>query len=90
MLLFIPYYVTKIAPKFTLKRWRNIFIECVIIILPFFFIKVEPSNLLHWFGWGLIIAVYALIVIFIFSYLFDRQVMNESLKRILSVVGRKT
>jgi Polysaccharide biosynthesis protein. len=89
LLLFIPAHVTQLSPKRTLKRWANSFMEFIVILIPFFYITIFAANFLQWTGWGIVTACYALVVVLIFSFIFDRTEFKNSLVRILKMIGAK-
>ncbi|HEX3038950.1 MAG TPA: hypothetical protein VHP54_01470 [Caproiciproducens sp.] len=89
LLLFIPAHVTQLSPKQTLKRWANSFMEFIVILIPFFFITIFAANFLQWTEWGIVTACYALVVVLIFSFIFDRTEFKNSLVRILKMIGAK-
>lgn len=89
LLFFIPSHITKLSPKTTFSRWRIIITEFVLICVPFFLFKNTISSLTQWSVWAIIVAVYAILVICVLSYLLDRTEMKKSIKTIFSMVVKK-
>lgn len=89
LLFYIPHKVTKLRVRSTFYRWIRIFICFGLICLPFAsFIQIDCSDFLEWMGWAVIIAVYALLVVAIINYLFDRKVFADVINRVKGLFKR--
>jgi hypothetical protein len=89
LLFYIPHKLTKLRVISTFYRWMRVFICVGVIYWPF--IKIIPincSSLLDWTGWAVIVAVYALFVVVLINYIFDRRVFIEVINRIMTLFKR--
>jgi hypothetical protein len=88
LLFFIPAHVTRLSPKLTFRRWINSCLESSLILLPFFFITVNPTNFLQWIGWAAASVCYAVGIVLVCSCFLDRQEFRNSRLRIQSLLNR--
>lgn len=89
LLFFIPKHVTKLPVKKTLYRWVKLSICTATICVPFFFIEINPYGYLYWTLYASSIGIYAIFVVALSGYIFDRDDMKSVTKRIVSIVGVK-
>lgn len=88
LLFFIPKNITKLPVKNTAIRFLRIFLCTFLIWSPFFFIKLNPTNYISWIINAIFVGIYALIIVFINGYIFERAVMLDTFKRIVRMVGQ--
>lgn len=88
LLFFIPKNITKLPVKNTAIRFSRIFLCTFLIWSPFFFIKLNPTNYISWIINAIFVGIYALIIVFINGYIFERAVMLDTFKRIVRMVGQ--
>lgn len=88
LLFFIPKYVTKLSVRITALRIIRVFVNIVLICIPFFFIQLNPTSYISWIIDSIVVGIYAVFVILISGILFERIVMLDTIKRVLRMVGR--
>lgn len=89
LLFYIPHKLTKLKVKTSFYRMLRVFVCFSLICWPFIqFIHIDGHNFLKWTGWAVITAIYALLVVVIINYLFDRRVFMNVLGRISSLARR--
>jgi len=89
LLFFIPRNVTNLPVRKTAYRIIRGFICIGIIWIPFLYIELDPSGYIHWFFNASLVGVYAVMVIALNGFIFDRDEMFGLLKRIKRMVARK-
>lgn len=83
LLFYIPHKVTKLKVRTSFFRMLRVFVCFGLICWPFIqFIQISCSDFLEWTGWAVFTAIYALFVVIIINYLFDRRVFMDTLERI--------
>lgn len=87
LLFFTPRYITKLPVGKTVSRWFRMLICLMLIGVPFKFIPVNPDNYLSWMFSVTGIGIYALLVVILDGFIFDRADMKGVLRRIISVAG---
>lgn len=89
LLFYIPRKVTNLRVRSTFYRWIRIFICFGLICLPFVsYIQIDCSSFLEWTGWAVITAIYALLVVVIINYIFDRKVFGDVISRVKGLFKR--
>lgn len=88
LMFFIPRNITQLTVKTTFKRILTICISLVIICSPFMILKYNPSSIFSLLAYILVVGIFSLIIVFLNGYLFDRHEMENTIKRILSMVRR--
>ena len=88
LLIFIPRKLTKLPVKLTVKRILMILVSTVIILLPFYQIRLNPSNYIEWGLYACIIGLYSCAVVFIVSFLFDRDTFKGITRRLKGMVRK--
>ncbi len=81
LMFFIPKNVTKTSVVGTFKRMVTVFVCVVFSVLPVFFVKYRPGNLLTWAGFACAFGIWSVIVTLISGLLFDRKELKNVLMR---------
>ena len=89
LLFFIPKHVTRLAPKITLKRWVLSMVELVMILVPFYVLKIEITTVMQWLIAASAAVLLGCFVIFLVSRIFYKRDLSDSLLRIVKVMGFK-
>jgi len=82
LIIFIPRTLHNTKILHTLKRVALVFVEFVIICLPFAYFDMGITSYLQWIGWAFIVFVYSCIVIILVSFVFDRNAFFASFSRL--------
>ncbi|MGD6794158.1 hypothetical protein [Metabacillus indicus] len=88
LLIYIPRNVTKLPIKVTVGRILKMFFSIAIIVIPLWFININPTNYIYWVLLTFVVGVYALIIVALFGYLFDRKDMMSTINRILTLLKK--
>ncbi|WP_117149334.1 lipopolysaccharide biosynthesis protein [Paraliobacillus zengyii] len=88
LFIFIPKNVTKLSIKDSFDRIFKMFISMAIIVTPFWFIDVNPTNYIYWILISIIITIYAVSIVCIVGYLFYREDMLSAINRIFNVLKK--
>ncbi|CAM4513210.1 O-antigen/teichoic acid export membrane protein [Paenibacillus endophyticus] len=88
LLFFIPKKVTKLPVKDTLYRMIRAIISVVVIWAPFWFININPTNYVSWFAYASAIGTYALFVVVVMGYMYERENLLSTVERIFKMVKR--
>jgi O-antigen/teichoic acid export membrane protein len=88
LFVFIPKNVTKLPVKDTFSRILKMIFSMVIIVTPFWFISINTTNYISWFFIATIVGVYAVIIVGLIDYLFDRKDMKSTVNRLLTTLKR--
>ena len=87
-------YLSVYASKCILNRDNNYFIKRVlcsiaevglIYVLITTFVDITTTSYMSWFIYAILVGVISSVVVLIVSLLFDRQILNDCLKKILSL-----
>jgi len=89
LLFFIPRNLTKLPVRNTFYRIVRVFVCNTIIWISFLFIEINPGGYFEWFVISTEVFVYAISIVMISGFLFDRADMKSAARRILSVLGVK-
>ena len=89
LMIFIPKYVTHLPVSLTLKRYIRMFIQLVIIMLPFFFFTPTASNFFVWALWAFAVFVYACVVVLVTSFLSERKTFMAVVARVKGMLKKK-
>lgn len=88
LLFFIPKNITKLPVSMTAFRLIGIVICIITIWFPFFVIEINPSNYISWIINATFVSIYAVLVVLISGFIFERDVILGTVKRILRMVKR--
>jgi len=83
LMIFIPKKLDNTKILNTFKRVALVFVEFVIICLPFAYIDMGITSYIQWIGWGVIVSVYSCIIIILVSFVFDRNAFFASFSRLM-------
>jgi len=86
LLFFIPRNVTKLPVRKTAYRIIRIFMCMVVIWAPFFFIEINPSRYVSWFAIAGGIGLYAVLVVALSGFIFDRIDIKNTARIITTMV----
>ena len=89
LMFYIPKNVTHLSYKSTLIRIIRKIVDFMIIVLPFYYIKLDISNYLNWVFYAVLTSVYALAVILVEGLIFERNSIKSIFNRLLSMVKRQ-
>lgn len=82
--------ITDFKFRYTLVRLIRMFFLSAIVIAPFFtIIHINPSGFIAWIFEALLVAVWALAVVLFGNYLFEREAMQKTTGRIISLLPTK-
>lgn len=82
LLFFIPHNITKLKVLSTFKRMVRVAITIILILIPFFFIKLTPNNYIKWFASAIIVAIYSFATVIIVNFLLEREIFYNVINRI--------
>lgn len=86
LLFYIPHKLTKLRVRTSFYRMLRVIICFGLINWPFIqYIQIDCDNFWEWINWSGITVVYAIFVVVIINYLFDRQVFMDVVGRIKSI-----
>lgn len=88
LLFFIPKYITKLSLRMTALRIIRMFVNIMLICIPFFFIELNPTNYISWITDAIFVGIYAVVIVLISGMLFEKAVMLNTIKRVLGMVSR--
>lgn len=86
LIIFIPKKLENAKIMTTFKRVAIIFVEFMLICLPFIYVDMGITSYIKWLGWAAIIFAYGFVVIGLISLLFDREAFFASLSRLSGIV----
>lgn len=90
---YIPKNITKLSVYKTLKRVLYTFLELIIICLPFRYRIITCNTYFQWILYAFFVTIYAILIVLLIGWYFNRQEMDGIWKRILKlrrkVSGRK-
>lgn len=89
LMFYIPKNVTHLSYKSTLIRIIRKIVDFMIIVFPFYYIKLDISNYLNWVFYAVLTSVYALAVILVEGLIFERNSIKSIFNRLLSMVKRQ-
>ncbi|MEA4871384.1 MAG: hypothetical protein VB076_01050 [Synergistaceae bacterium] len=88
LLFFIPRNLTKLPVRSTFYRQIRIFASSVIIVLPFYIkLDIALNSYLEWIMLAMLSTGYAITVVVITSFIFDRTVSKNVMARFNSLRG---
>lgn len=88
LLFFVPINLTKLPIKKTASRWLISFCCIIIIQVPFFFIMINASNYFTWAIYAVCVGMYAVVVVALSGFIFDREDMKKCYRRVISVYSK--
>jgi len=88
LIFFVPKHITKLPVANTVKRTLLLAISILLICLPIGNIDINPSGYIQWITYAIFIGLYACIVVFVISLLFDRKILKSVVYRIIGMVRR--
>lgn len=86
--IFVPKNITGLPVKKTLLRVLRVLISIALIVVPFHWIKLTPTNYFTWFAVAFGVLVYSAVVVLVMGLVFDRDEVKCVLKRIKSMVKK--
>lgn len=90
LLFYIPHKLTKLKVRNSFYRILSVFICVGFIYLPFIqIIHITCMNYWEWILWALITSFYALLIVVVINYLWDRQVFINVINRIKSLFRKE-
>ena len=89
LMIYIPHKLTKLRVRNSFYRILRVLICYGLICWPFVkFIHIDCNNYKEWIGWAVITSVYALMVVVIINYLFDKHVFMDVVNRTKALFKR--
>lgn len=82
LIFFIARNVTKLSIKKTVYRVFRVFMCIIITWIPFLFIELHPTGYISWLATAAVTGVYAVFVVAVCGFIFDRDDMISIAKRI--------
>ena len=86
LLFYIPKNVTKTEVSGTFWRMVRVFVCAALSLIPFLFIKYEPTTLISWALYAIPVGIYVLSVTMLITYIFDKAELKNVIKRIKRLV----
>jgi hypothetical protein len=86
LLFFIPRNVTKLPVRKTAYRIIRILMCIIGIWIPFLFIELNPTGYISWLATAAVVGVYAVLVVALSGFIFDRDDMISIAKRMKGMV----
>jgi len=85
---FVGKYITGLKPMLTIKNVGKSMVETCLIVIPFYFIKLTIDSWFSWIIHGFAVALYAVIIVLIVTFIFDRDSLKSIFKRLKSILKR--
>lgn len=86
LLFYVPRKVTKLPVKNTAKRIFRVLLASLIITLPVSYLNININGLISWIIFVSLVGVYALIVVSIIAFMFDRYDIVGIKNRIVTLL----
>ncbi|NSW90269.1 MAG: hypothetical protein HPY74_06260 [Firmicutes bacterium] len=86
LLFYIPRNVTELPVRKTAYRIVRMLMSVIVIWIPFLFIEINPTDYISWVANAAIVGIYAIIVVFVINFIFERNEMINIYKRISGII----
>lgn len=80
-------FITGLSPMITLKNIAKSALSMVLIIIPWFFIKINSISWVNWIINACLVSIYATTILFIMVLIFDRTQIKRIIKRVKRIFG---
>lgn len=87
VLFFVPKYITRLSIKSSLLNWIRVIIMMIIIVVPIHLLNIKITNVLSWIINSIVIVIYGIIIVSIFSVLFNKKELKGLVNRIKLMIG---
>ena len=88
LVYFVPKYITKLRKRGTILRIISIFILISIIYVPVIYININVSDIVSWMIVTILVSLYSFIIIGIYTYIFEREILKNILLRFYNIKKR--
>lgn len=89
LIIYIPRKIGHISIRKSFKRVSLIFVQMIVICLPFVFMKISANSFMEWVIKAIFVFAYSLVVCVVFNMLLDRKTFNELLSRLTTVLKKR-
>lgn len=81
-------HITNLKPIFTIRNIAKSLLQISLIVVPFYFIKINALSWTEWILYTGVLAMYAGVVVLIITLIFDRTLLKSILQRMRRILRR--
>lgn len=81
-------YITGLNPMKTIQNVAKSLLQMCLIVIPFYFIKLNITSWFSWLFYACAVAVYAGVIVLMIALIFDRILLKGIIKRLKNIFKR--